>query len=169
MSSDRPAGTHAIHIERTFSATPERVFRYWVDSQGMRIWFAPKGYTILSARVDARPGGSWDIRFRSDAHPDQVYDEFGTFREVIAPTRVVFTLTQRDRYGSAGPETIVTVELSDTGRGTHMRFTQEGFDSVTVRDDHIAGLHSCFDKLDIDLARGGVTVPVRAVDTEELS
>ena len=133
----------------------------------MCTWFAPKGYTIVSANVDARPGGSWDIRFRSDTHPDEVYDEFGTFREIVAPTRVVFTLTQRDRYGSTGPETIVTVELSSSGRGTHMRFTQEGFDSVSVRDAHIAGLHSCFDKLDIDLARGGVTSPVRASDSEE--
>ncbi len=158
MNTDRYADTHTIHIERSFAAARERVFRYWVDAEAMRLWFAPKGYTTISTSVDARPGGSWDIRFRSDSHPDEVYDEFGIFREIIAPARVVFTLTQRDRHGNAGPETMVTVELTDTGTGTHMRFTQTGFDSITVRDAHIVGLHSCFDKIDFDLARRGVTV-----------
>ena len=143
-----------VRIARSFAASRERVFHYWVDGVAIRTWFAPAGYVVISSRVDATPGGTWWVRYRSESDPDEVHEEFGTFQEVLAPRRLVFTLTRRDHRGLLGPQTLVTVELTDTALGTAMSFTQTGHDSDAAREANDAGWSSCFAQLEHELLGG---------------
>lgn len=66
---------------------------------------------------------------------------------------VVFTHAWLDEQGSPGPETVVTVTLTERGGKTQMNFRQSGFDSVESRDGHAGGWNECFDKLEEHLAK----------------
>lgn len=109
-------------------------------------WFAPVGFSVTRCEVDARPGGRWHVRFESAAGDAHV--EYGEFREVVEPERLVFTLTQEDGAGRPGSETLVTVVLAENGPRTEMTFEQTGFASADVRDGNAEGWQGCLDKLD---------------------
>jgi uncharacterized protein YndB with AHSA1/START domain len=137
--------SYAIPIVRVFDAPRDQVFRHWVEAEEVSTWFAPEGFTITTCQVDARPGGRWRVTFRSAA--GEVHHEYGEFREVVAPEKLVFTLTQEDGSGHAGPETLVTVVLVEKGAQTEMIFNQTGLVSAAIRDGNAEGWQECFNKL----------------------
>ena len=74
---------------RTIDAPPEKLFRAWTEPELLMQWFVPRPWTIASAEMDVRPGGSSVIVMRS---PDG--DEFpnrGVYLEVVKNKRLVFT------------------------------------------------------------------------------
>lgn len=144
----------AVEIEQEFAATSDRVYASWTEPEALSRWFAPGDYTTVAADVDARPGGAWQLDFRSGDGRHE-YTERGAFLELDPPRRLELTLTQVDG-GQAKPETLVTVEFDDVGTAdaprTLMRFRQAGYDSATRRDQMADGWRGCFDKLERALA-----------------
>jgi uncharacterized protein YndB with AHSA1/START domain len=76
----------------------------------------------------------------------------GVYREIVEPERLVFTHAWLDANGKPGPETLVTVTLTERGGKTEMKFRQTGFDSTESREGHAGGWGECFDKLEELLA-----------------
>jgi uncharacterized protein YndB with AHSA1/START domain len=78
---------------------------------------------ITSVSMDVRPGGAWRATmFTGSARRESNWH--GEYREVVAPERLVFTLT--DRPGEDAEE-LVRVILNDLGEGrTEMLFEQRG-------------------------------------------
>jgi uncharacterized protein YndB with AHSA1/START domain/ketosteroid isomerase-like protein len=144
------ATTSSISIVRLFDAPRELVFESWLRTQSLSAWFAPNGFAVTKCDVDVRQGGRWMIEYRSEA--GDVHREFGEYREIARPERLVFTLTQQDGHGNTGPQTLVTVVLTQHGTKTEMRFEQSGFTAADVRDDNAEGWGECFAKLDDVLA-----------------
>lgn len=139
-----------ILIVRVLDAPREIVFRNWVEPQHMQSWFAPSGFTTTRCEIDARPGGRWRIEYRSD-DSDAAYSEYGEFRELTEPERIVFSLTQEDERGRVHLETLVKVTFAATGAKTEMTFHQTGFDTVKLRNVIAEGWGGCFQKLDLHL------------------
>lgn len=135
-----------ISIVLIFEAPRKLMFRHWVRPEDLSAWFAPAGFTVTGCQVDARPGGRWQVEFTSAA--GQVHREYGEFREVVAPERLAFTLTQQDGEGNTGPQTQVTVTFADQDSKTEMTFEQTGFTSTAARDGNAEGWKECFDKLE---------------------
>jgi uncharacterized protein YndB with AHSA1/START domain len=71
----------------------------------------------------------------------------GEYREIEEPSRLVFTHAW-DNQGKPGPETLVTVTLTERGNKTEMTFRQTGFESAESRKGHSEGWNECFDLLD---------------------
>ncbi|WP_433330264.1 SRPBCC domain-containing protein [Spirillospora sp. CA-294931] len=93
--------THTIAVTRVFDAPRDLVFRNWVRAEDVAAWFAPDGYTVTRSELDARPGGNWVVEYRS---PDgETYREYGEFREVVDPERLVFTLKHRGPRARTAP------------------------------------------------------------------
>lgn len=138
-----------ISIERVFDAPRALVFANWTNAEDVAAWFAPDGFTVLGCDVDARPGGRWQVTFRSDS--GHVHEEFGEFIDVREPDRLEFSLTQRSN-GKSGPKTTVIVEFADKGGKTHMAFQQSGYTSKDMRDGNAEGWAECFRKLEAHLA-----------------
>lgn len=142
-----------IDIEQEFPVTPDRVFRRWTDAAALARWFAPPGYITLSSTADARPGGTWQLNFQSEISRHE-YTEQGTFHRVDPYERLELTLTQVDGE-RANPETLVTVTFVDIGTPgaprTRMRFTQDGYRSLSLFKDNEQGWRGCFAALADDL------------------
>lgn len=132
-------------ITRQFDAPRERVFDAWTQNEHMRVWSCPRDFTVTFADGDLRPGGAFRSGMRA---PDGIeHIVVGEYREIDPPSRLVFTHQWEYEGGRRSPETRVVVELADEGGGTHMTFTQTGFESKESSDGHEGGWSEAFDNL----------------------
>jgi uncharacterized protein YndB with AHSA1/START domain len=85
-------------VTRTFDAPRELVFKAWTEKERLMRWWGPKGFTLLSCTIDARPGGTFHYALRA---PDggEMWGKWG-FREVAPPERLVFVASFADAAGN---------------------------------------------------------------------
>jgi uncharacterized protein YndB with AHSA1/START domain len=140
-----------LQLRRTFQATRERVFRAWTEGEALKHWYAPGEATVALAEVDLRVGGQWRVHMRGPE--GQRYHVSGMYREVVPPSRLVFTW----QWETDPPDhvMVVTVELLERGRATEVVLTHEGFRAEQERNGHQDGWGKLFDKLDKVLASAG--------------
>jgi uncharacterized protein YndB with AHSA1/START domain len=95
-----------------------------------------------------------------DSAAGRQYIGEGTFREVRAPEKLVFTWSWRrlpEKPGEyLGGESVVTVELFDRGAATEMRFTHAVLESGEIRESTRTGWLGCFEAL-AGLLKGSLT------------
>src|SRR6187455_3209682 len=74
-------------LSRTVNAPRERVWKAWTDREQLMQWFGPKGFTMTTANLDFRPGGSFHYCLRG---PDgkEMWGKFA-YREIDPPRRIV--------------------------------------------------------------------------------
>ena len=122
-----------VLITREFDAPRELVFQAWTDPAHLTRWYAPSGCSIEFRKIDVRPGGTFHSCIRTpDGHHCWC---IGTYREVVAPERIVQTMVISDENGNS-------VEPTDAGmdpawpRETILTVTfveQEGRTKLTLR------------------------------------
>ena len=90
-------------VTRTFDAPANIVFEAWTSPELFKQWWVPKsmGMTLLSCDMDVRVGGKYRLVFS----PDVAF--FGTYREVIPHSRLVWT---NEEGGENGSVTTVTFQ-----------------------------------------------------------
>jgi uncharacterized protein YndB with AHSA1/START domain len=152
--------THASFvIERTYSASPQRIFAAWADPVAKRAWFVEaEGWDIQSYEIDFREGGSERSRFRF-VKGEETFGEktfFGNetvFNEIIENERIVFTYAM-DRNGARFSVSLATVEFKPADKGTRLIFTEHGafFDGADGPKMREAGWNELLQKLDAHLA-----------------
>jgi uncharacterized protein YndB with AHSA1/START domain len=82
-------GSHELSLVRIINAPPEKVFRAWTEPALLKQWFTPRPWTVASAEMDVRPGGSSTIVMRSPE--GQEFPNRGVYLDVVKNERVVFT------------------------------------------------------------------------------
>ena len=84
-------------LERVFDAPRERVWAAWTEVERLKQWFSPKAFTVLAAKMDLRPGGSYHYGMRM---PDgkEMWGKW-IFREIKAPERLVLVNSFSDAAG----------------------------------------------------------------------
>jgi uncharacterized protein YndB with AHSA1/START domain len=113
--------TEGFSTVRVFDAPRERVWREWTEPERFADWFGGAAIEVPPATVsfDLREGGRLRATMVDGDH--EIRWE-GEFQEIVAPERLVFTLTNRP-----GEDELVIVDLHDLGDGrTEMRFEQRG-------------------------------------------
>jgi len=148
---DRRKGEREIVITRVFDAPREAVFQAWTTAEGFRQWFGPKRATVTVAEFDSRTGGAFAFSTRFDDGDGTDYWSRGTFREVVAPRRIVLTLTGNAPDGRA-VDTEITVTLLDRGAKTLMLLHHTD-KNPSLREAFIGGWSDGLDKLTAYLAK----------------
>jgi uncharacterized protein YndB with AHSA1/START domain len=141
MTNDSPY----VSITRTFAAPPEAVFEAWTTPEHFGRWFGTESTTVDDVRMDVRVGGEWSARM--DLGNGVEIGWRGSYLEVDAPSRLVFSLT--DRPGDQFER--VTVSLSKVEAGTEMTFTQSG---DNVPPENYAKLEEGWRSFFDDLSKG---------------
>lgn len=141
-----------LRIVRTFSATPDQLFRAWTDESLLFQWGAPEGCEMVSYTADARVGGRWECTFAVGL--SERHTESGEYVELVPGKRIVQTLLFPLEEGPPeGITTVITVEFRELRPGlTEMTFVQTGAFSPAVREGMVAGWSSNFDKLEALIA-----------------
>ncbi len=116
-----------VKVKRILPATPERVFAAWTDPDSFKQWFVPASVKAKAVEIDARPGGHLRIMARNDEDGD--FEINGIYREVLPPTRLVFTWrsSQLRRFDS-----LVTVDFRAIGNQTELTITDEWLPDAEV-------------------------------------
>ena len=98
-----------VVVRRTFDAPARLVFEAWTRPELFKRWWVPKsmGKTLLSCELDVRVGGRYRLVFDHDPEPVAF---FGTYLEVVAPSRLAWT---NEEGGEGGPVTTVTFQEQD--------------------------------------------------------
>lgn len=84
-------------LVRVFAAPRALVWKVWTDAEHLARWWGPTGLTMLSTRVDLRPGGSFHYSMQT---PDgqTMWGKF-VYREVSPPSKLVWVNSFSDPNG----------------------------------------------------------------------
>jgi uncharacterized protein YndB with AHSA1/START domain len=151
MAEPEPYGTGGFTTTRVFAAARERVWREWTEPESFADWFGGLECEVPLSTVsmDVRPGGAW--RATMFCGPERRMIRWtGQYREVTAPERLVFTISDQpaeDRYE------LITVQLTDLGDDrTEMFFEQRGYQRPVEYDRAQQGWGTFFARIDARLA-----------------
>ena len=138
--------TFELQLTRFFRAPRERVYDAFVDPELMSAWQCPRGMAVIEASADARVGGNYSLRMR--ARDGTTFGVGGQYVELNRPARLSYTWAWE--AGSPMPEgmqTLIEIDLVERDGGTEMRMLHTGFPSAELRDNHVHGWNSCFNRL----------------------
>jgi uncharacterized protein YndB with AHSA1/START domain len=116
-----------IHLHRVLRATPERVYRAFLDSEAMVKWLPPNGFTGKVHHKDARVGGSYKMSFTNfTTGKSQSFG--GEYLELVPHERIRHT----DRFDDSNLPGLmqVTISLKKVSCGTEVNITQEGVPDI---------------------------------------
>jgi uncharacterized protein YndB with AHSA1/START domain len=120
------------------------VFRAWARPEHMVRWLGPRNFSARHCSMDFRPGGAYRACHRSPDGKERW--AHGTYREIVEPERLAFTLSGEEE-GERGHETLITITFGDLGKKTRMTFRQAFFETIKVRDAHQEGWNESLDRL----------------------
>ncbi len=119
MTNDYFDEKRDLVLERVVDVPPNLVWKAWTEPEHLKVWFAPKPWTVPHAEVDLRPGGVFKTVMRS---PDgEEFGEAGCILEVIPEKRLVWT----DALGPGfrpNQEAFFTGILTISASGTGTRY-----------------------------------------------
>jgi len=90
-------------ITRIFDAPRESVWKAWMDSDLVKRWWGPKGFTSPYCEIDFRVGRKFLSCMRSPE--DKEYWSTGVYREIIPLKKIVCTNSFADEKGTVVPST----------------------------------------------------------------
>lgn len=84
-------------ISRTFNASLAKTWKAWTDRTELMQWFGPKGFTMTTANLDFRPGGSFHYGLEA-AGGHKMWGKFN-YREIEEPRKIVLVNSFSDEAG----------------------------------------------------------------------
>jgi uncharacterized protein YndB with AHSA1/START domain len=142
----------SLAMTRTLDAPREAVFAAFTDPTQFQQWMGPGTMRAEVERLEPRVGGAYRVVMRDEQSNAHIVS--GIYREVAAPSRLVFTWAwEMDAATrSTGHESLVTVTFRALGNRTELTLRHEKLESAASRDQHSHGWEGVFPKLEKFLA-----------------
>jgi uncharacterized protein YndB with AHSA1/START domain len=118
------------------------VYSALTDPAKMLRWWSPDAGPTLHATADVRPGGRFEVTFRTEDGDE--HTSYGVYREIIVDRKLVFTWHWRE---APEDESIVTILLEPSNGATELTLIHEGLPTEAERDEHCEGWSSGREKL----------------------
>jgi uncharacterized protein YndB with AHSA1/START domain len=115
--------TGTVRLHRVLRASPEKIYRAFLDADAMAKWLPPNGFTGKVHAIDARVGGSYKMSF-TNFTTGHSHSFGGKYLELVPHERIRHTDTFDDP-GLPG-EMQTTVSLKKVSVGTEVNIVQEG-------------------------------------------
>ena len=118
---------NTVRFHRVLRATPERVYRAFLDPEAMVKWLPPNGFTGKVHHLDAKVGGTYRMSFTNFTN-GQSHSFGGTYLELVPGERIRNT----DKFDDPNlpGEMVVTIGLKNVSCGTELTIVQEGLPDV---------------------------------------
>ena len=115
--------TGTVRLHRVLRATPERLYRAFLDPEAMAKWLPPNGFTGKVHQMDARVGGTYKMSF-TNFTTGKSHSFGGRFLELTQHERIAYTDAFDDP--NLPGEIKTTVSLKKVSVGTEVHIVQEG-------------------------------------------
>lgn len=119
--------TNTVRFHRVLRASPERVYRAFLNPDAMAKWIPPHGFTGKVHHMDASVGGSYKMSF-TNFGTGKSHSFGGKYVELKPPELIRYT-DQFDDPNLPG-EMQVTISLRSVSCGTELTIVQEGLPSA---------------------------------------
>jgi uncharacterized protein YndB with AHSA1/START domain len=115
--------TNNVRLHRVLRATPERVYRAFLDADAMAKWLPPNGFTGKVHQLDAKVGGTYKMSF-TNFTTGKSHSFGGKYLELKPNERIRYT----DKFDDPNlpGEMQTTISLKQVFCGTELNVTQEG-------------------------------------------
>jgi uncharacterized protein YndB with AHSA1/START domain len=136
-------------ISRVFKAPRELVWKMWTESEHIKHWWGPTGFTSTTSKMEVKPGGVWELVMHGPDGRD--YKNEYLFREVVKPEKLVMEHV-------SPPWHLKTVYFISLGNKTQiditMRFETAQVKAMTIKEFKAdEGLRQNMDKLETYLSQ----------------
>lgn len=135
--SERSIHHATFVIERTYAATPARVFKAWADPKAKARWFVgPDEWREAERKFDFRVGGREHLK---GIWPDGRASTFdGHYQDIVPDERIIYTYEMHLNEKRISVS-LATVEFKPADAGTRLIFTEQavlldGFDDARGRE-----------------------------------
>jgi uncharacterized protein YndB with AHSA1/START domain len=119
--------TNTIKLHRVLKASPEKVYRAFLDADAKAKWLPPYGFTGKVHHLDAKVGGTYKMSF-TNFTTGQSHAFGGTYVELVPHERIRYT----DKFDDPNlpGELSVTITLKKLSVGTELNIEQAGVPTV---------------------------------------
>jgi uncharacterized protein YndB with AHSA1/START domain len=114
---------NTVRLHRVLQATPERIYRAFLDPDAMAKWLPPNGFTGKVHQLDAKVGGTYRMSF-TNFTTGTSHSFGGTYLDLTPNERLRYT----DKFDDPNlpGEMQTTITLKQVFCGTELNITQEG-------------------------------------------
>ena len=118
---------NTVCFHRVLRASPERVYRAFLDAEAMAKWLPPNGFTGKVHQLDAKVGGTYKMSF-TNFSTGRSHSFGGEYLELAPHERIRYT----DKFDDPNlpGEMRTTVTLKKVSCGTELNVVQEGLPDV---------------------------------------
>ena len=119
--------TNTVRLHRVLRATPERIYRAFLDADAMAKWLPPNGFTGKVHHLNAKVGGTYKMSF-TNFTTGQSHSFGGEYLELVPNERIRHT----DKFDDPNLPGVmmVTIALKNVAVGTELEVVQEGIPDV---------------------------------------
>jgi uncharacterized protein YndB with AHSA1/START domain len=123
MSATTPLASDTVHLHRVLRATPERVYKAFLDPDALVKWLPPYGFTGKVHHMDVRVGGGYKMSF-TNFGTGSSHSFGGTYIEFTPNEQIMYT----DKFDDPNMpgEMQTTISLRSVLCGTELTIIQEG-------------------------------------------
>jgi len=127
VKTNEPASANTIRLHRVIRATPEKIYRAFLDADAMSKWLPPNGYTCKVHHLDAKVGGTYKMSFTNFTTGNS-HSFGGTYLELTPHERIRYT----DKFDDPNMpgEIQTTITLKKVSYGTEVNIVQEGVPGI---------------------------------------
>ncbi len=118
---------NTVRFHRVLRATPEKVFKAFLDADAMAKWLPPHGFTCKVHHLDAKVGGSYKMSF-TNFSTGKSHSFGGSYLELVPSERISYS----DKFDDPNlpGEMQTTITLKKVFCGTELSIEQKGIPDV---------------------------------------
>jgi uncharacterized protein YndB with AHSA1/START domain len=119
--------TNTVKLHRVLRATPEKIYRAFLDAEALAKWLPPNGFTGKVHQMDAKIGGTYQMSF-TNFTTGKGHSFGGKYLELTPHERIRYTNQFDDPNLPGAMQTTIT--LKKVFCGTELSAVQEGIPAV---------------------------------------
>src|SRR5215217_6642516 len=134
--------TFDVVVRRTFPVAPAEAWRAWSESDLVKQWWGPDGFSCPMADVDLRVGGRTFVAMRAPAEfgGGDLYSTWN-FTEVVPHSRIAYVFNFADPQGNRVLPADLGIPPGVPDDGEH------GYTNEETHNISQVGLEQCVDKM----------------------
>jgi len=119
--------TATIRLHRVLRASPEKLYRAFLEADAIAKWLPPHGFTCRVEHMDAKVGGTYRMSF-TNFTTGSGHSFGGVYRELVPFEKIRYS----DKFDDPNlpGEMQATITLKPVSCGTELTIVQEGLPEV---------------------------------------